>query len=199
MTKTTRFSTFIFIILTSCSSVQKTIYKDAGIYFKITEDFRIGRSDTYKKNQSTSIPLYIRDNDLYGKFTIIWLPGHWNLDKEIRNFTNGLDSAYIKEDPTNKPEYGEIKDAKFGSNSARQIEYIVPNDGPRIGSYTAFHCSNLTVIIGQHSTVESKAIIDRCRKMIEESYYCLVSNAKRGDGKKIEYNEEYLKRFEKKR
>jgi hypothetical protein len=183
MTKTIRSSITLFIILTSCSSVPKTIYKDAGIYFKVTEDFRIGRADTYKKNQSTYIPLYIRDNDLYAKFSIIWLPGNWNLDKEIRNFTNGLDSAYIKEDPINKPEYGEIKDAKFGANIARQIDYVVPNDGPRIGSYTTFHCKNLTVIIGQHSTIENKAIIDRCRKVIEESYYCIASDTLKTDRK----------------
>lgn len=183
MTKETRLLINIFLILTSCSSVPKTIYKDAGIYFKVTENFRIGRADTYKKNQSTYIPLYIRDNDLYAKFSIIWLPGNWNLDKEIRNYTNALDSAYIKEDPVNKPEYGEIRNTKFGDNIARQIDYVVPNDGPRVGSYTTFHCKNLTVIIGQHSTIESKAIIDQCRKVIEESYSCVANDTSKSSKK----------------
>jgi hypothetical protein len=168
----------ILTILASCSSVRKTSYQDAGIYFKVTEDFRIGRADTYKKNQATSIPLYIRDSNQYGKFTIIWLPGNWNLDKEINNYVDGLTSVYKKEDPANKPEYGEIKNTKFGSNVARQIEYIVPNDGPRVGSYTTFHCKNLTIIIGQHCTIESKPIIDKCRKLIEETYYCIESQVK---------------------
>jgi hypothetical protein len=168
----TRLAIVILVVFTSCAAVPKTIYRDAGLSFKIAEDFRIGKSDTYKKNQATYIPLYLRDKNLYAKFSIIWLPGTWNLDKEIWNYADALKEIYQKEDPVNKPEFGEVKDAMFGSNHARQVEYIVPNDGPRMGSYTTFHCDSITVIIGGHGTPETQALIQRCRKLIEESYSC---------------------------
>jgi hypothetical protein len=63
--------------------------------------------------------------------------------------------------------------AKFGSNDARQIDYVVPNDGPRVGSYTVFYCDNLTVIVGQHCTTKGKAMTQKCRELIEATYSCV--------------------------
>jgi hypothetical protein len=48
----------------SCSSVSKILYQDKGLSFKVTSEFKIGRSDTYKKNQSTYVPIEIRDENL---------------------------------------------------------------------------------------------------------------------------------------
>lgn len=163
---------YIFLIVTSCSSVKKTIYQDKGLQFKITEDFRIGRADTHKKNQATYIPIYCRSTDLYAKFSIVWIPCRSDLDWEIQNYVDGLNSVY-KSDPENKPVYSEVRTTKFGANVARQIDYVVANDGPRVGSYTIFHCNNSTVIVGQHSTVESLAMTNRCRDLIEATYYCI--------------------------
>jgi hypothetical protein len=162
----------ILIIFNSCSSVKRTLYQDKGLQFKITEDFRIGRADTYKKNQATYIPIYCRSNDIYAKFSIVWVPCRSDLDWEIQNYVDGLNSVY-KSDPESKPVYSEVRTIKFGENEARQIDYAVANDGPRVGSYTTFHCNNFTVIIGQHATVESLVMANRCRKMIEETYYCI--------------------------
>jgi hypothetical protein len=102
----------------------------------------------------------------------VWLPCRSDLDWEIQNFVDGLNSVY-KSDPDNKPVYSEVRTTKFGTNEARQIDYVVANDGPRIGSYTTFYCNNFTVIIGQHGTAESLAMTNRCRKLIEETYYCI--------------------------
>lgn len=163
--------TVMVIVGASCSSVPKEIYADKGLGFKITPNFRIGRASTYKKNQSTYIPIYIRDKDVYAKFSVVWVPCLSDLDWEIQNYVDGLNSIY-ESDTQNKPEYGEVRTVKFGSNTAKQIEYVVPNDGPRVGSYTVFHCDGLTVIIGQHSTVEGQAAIQKCREVIEATYFC---------------------------
>ncbi len=53
--------------------------------FEITEDFRLGRTDFTKKNQATYIPICSRNNDVYAKFSVVWLPGSSNLDWELRN------------------------------------------------------------------------------------------------------------------
>jgi hypothetical protein len=89
----------------------------------------------------------------------------------------GLKEAY-ESDISNTPVFSEVKWAKFGANDSRQIDYVVANDGPRIGSYTTFHCDSLTVIIGQHFTPESQAMVERCRKVIEETYACLRPGTK---------------------
>ena len=172
-----RFLSIIFVVFISCSSVPKTIYKDEGLYFKVTDGFRIGKADTWKKNQSTYIPLYCRDKNIYAKFSVIWVPGNSNLDKEIQIYVDGLNSVY-ESDADNKPVFSEVKSTKFGSNIARQIDYVVANDGPRIGSYTTFHCNNITVIIGQHYTVEGQSIINRCRELIEQTYSCVQNESK---------------------
>ena len=161
---------FSFFVI-SCASVPKAFYQDKGLNFKITQDFRIGRPDTHKKNQATYIPIYCRDKNIYAKFSVVWIPCRSDLDWEIQNYVDGLNSIY-KSDPENIPVYSEVKTVKFGPNDARQIDYIVANDGPRIGSYTVFYCDNLTVIIGQHSTTEGQAIIQKCREMIENTYSC---------------------------
>lgn len=163
------------IILTfsiSCASVPKTLYQDKGLNFKITPDFRIGRTNTYRKNQATYIPIYSRDKNVYAKFSVVWIPCHSDLDWEIQNYVTGLNSVY-ESDTLNKPAYSEVRSTKFGQNAARQIDYVVANDGPRVGSYTVFYCDNLTVIIGQHSTVEGQAMTEKCRALIESTYSCV--------------------------
>ena len=161
---------FIFLSI-SCSSVPRTLYQDNGLNFKITQDFRIGRADMFKKNQATYIPIYGRDKNVYAKFSVVWVPCLSDLDWEIQNYVDGLNSIYAS-DTVNKPEYSEVRTVKFGSNDARQIDYVVPNDGPRIGSYTVFHCDGFTVILGQHSTVQGQAMTQKCRELIEATYSC---------------------------
>jgi hypothetical protein len=168
---TTRLGILSLTLLFSCSSVPKTLYQDKGLNFRITQDFRIGRSDTFKKNQATYIPIQGRDKDVYAKFSVVWIPCRSDLDWEIQNYVDGLNSVYAS-DTQKKPVYSEVRTTKFGSNEARQIDYVVANDGPRVGSYTVFYCDNLTVIIGQHSTAEGQPMIERCRKMIESTYSC---------------------------
>lgn len=166
--------TFILVGTISCSSVPKILYQDKGLNFKVTQDFRIGKADIHKKNQATYIPIYCRDKNIYAKFSIIWIPCRSDLDWEIQNYVDGLNSIYAS-DAQNKPLYSEVRTTKFGSNEARQIDYIVANDGPRVGSYTVFYCDNLTVIIGQHTTVEGQALIQKCRELIEASYSCVTN------------------------
>lgn len=162
---------FLFALGASCASVPKTHYQDNGLNFEITSDFRVGRANTWRKNQATYISIYSRDKDIYAKFSIVWLPCHADLDWEIQNYVDGLNSVY-ESDTQNKPVYSEVRSTTFGSRDAKQIDYIVPNDGPRLGSYTVFYCDNLTVIIGQHSTAEGQAIAERCRALIEATYVC---------------------------
>jgi len=157
-------------ILFACSSVPKTLYEDKGLNFKITPDFRIGKANTFKKNQATYIPIYTRDKDVYAKFSVVWLPCRSDLDWEIQNYVDGLNSVYESE--AQMPIYSDVRSTKFGSNDARQIDYVVSDDGPRVGSYTVFYCDNLTVIIGQHSTAEGLPMSEKCRKIIEGSYSC---------------------------
>ena len=154
----------------------KTSYQDKGLNFRITQDFRIGRANTHKKNQATYIPIFGRDKNIYSKFSVVWIPCRSDLDWEIQNYVDGLNSVYSS-DTQNKPVYSEVRTTKFGANDARQIDYVVANDGPRIGSYTVFYCDNLTVIIGQHSTVEGKEMTERCREVIEATYSCLEGQA----------------------
>lgn len=161
----------ISLLAISCSSVPKTLYQDKGINFKITEDFRIGRSKTYKANQATYIPIYSRDNRVYAKFSVVWLPCRSDLDWEIQNYVDGLNSVYAS-DPKNRPVYSEVKTIRFGANDAKRIDYLVTNDGPRIGSYTVFYCNSMTVIIGQHAALQGQATIEKCREMIENTYIC---------------------------
>jgi len=162
----------ILILNMSCSSVPKTMYQDKGLTFKITKDFRIGKADTFKKNQATYIPILGRDKNVYTKFSVVWLPCRSDLDWEIENYVDGLNSVY-KSDTQNKPVYSEVQTIKFGSNSARYIDYVVANDGPRVGSYTVFYCDNFTIIIGQHGIVAGQAMIQRCRELIEATYSCV--------------------------
>ena len=70
-----------------------------------------------------------------------WLPKKCDLDDELQNFVASLKEAYA-DDISNTPVFSEVRSTKFGSNYARQIDYLVANDGPRIGSYTTFHCDS---------------------------------------------------------
>jgi len=109
---------------------------------------------------------------------VTWLPKKFNLDKELQNFVEGLNESY-ESDVHNTPVFSEVKWTKFGSNDARHIDYVVADDGPRIGSYTTFHCDSLTVIIGQHYTPESQVMTNRCRQIIEETFNCVGQGNKR--------------------
>lgn len=167
----------IFTIITSCQTIPKTIYEGKGMSFKITEDFKIVETKTWKHNHATYIKIDCRNKDLYANISVSYLPGKHSQDKELQNFTESLKSVY-KSDPKNTPEFSEVKFAKFGSNSAKRINYVVANDGPRIGSYTSFHCDNFTVMIGQHYTAESEAMINKCRQLIEETLNCIAKGDK---------------------
>ena len=157
-------------LLFACSSVPKSLYQDKGLNFKITPEFRIGKINTFKKNQATYIPIYLKDKDVYAKFSVVWIPCRSDLDWEIQNYVDGLNSVYESE--LQRPVYSKVRSTKFGSNDARQIDYVVSDDGPRVGSYIVFYCDNYTVIIGQHSTAEGQPMAERCRKMIESTYSC---------------------------
>jgi hypothetical protein len=121
-------------------------------------------------------PRYIkvdrRNKDLYANLSVTWVPGNSDLDKEFQIFVKSLRRVY-EPDIQMTPVFSEVKSTKFGSHSARRIDYIVANDGPRIGSYTTFHCDNITVIIGQHYTAESEALTNKCRQQMEDTYYCI--------------------------
>ena len=175
---TTRLLFFgLIFILTACRTVPSSSYKDKGLNFKISEDFKIVDTKTWKHNHATYIKIERRNNDLYANFSVSWLPKKCDLDDELQNFVESLKEGYAG-DTQNTPVFSEVKLTKFGSNQAKRIDYIVANDGPRIGSYTTFHCDSLTVIIGQHFTPESQAIADRCRKVIEETYMCIEHGTK---------------------
>jgi hypothetical protein len=162
----------IVFTLTTCRTIPKTNHQDKGLNFEITEDFKIAGTKRWKHNHATYIKIERRDKDLYANFSVTWLPKRFDLDKELQNFVVGLKEAY-EGDVSNTPIFSEVKSAKFGANDSRHVDYVVANDGPRIGSYTTFHCDSLTVIIGQHFTPESQALTERCRKVIEETYTCL--------------------------
>jgi len=162
----------LIFTLTTCRTIPKTTYQDKGLNFKITEDFKIVETKTWRHNGATYIKIERRNKDLYANFSVTWLPKRFNLDKELQNFVVGLKEVY-EGDVSNVPIFGEVKWAKFGANDSRQVDYVVANDGPRIGSYSTFYCDSLTVIIGQHFTPGSQAIADRCRKVIQESYTCV--------------------------
>ncbi|HTJ51754.1 MAG TPA: hypothetical protein VL443_19980 [Cyclobacteriaceae bacterium] len=103
---------------------------------------------------------------------MVWIPCRSDLDWEIQNYVDGLNSVYAS-DAQIKPVYSEIRTTKFGLNEAKQIDYVVVDEGPRVGSYTVFYCNNLTVIIGQHSTVDGQVMMQRCREMIEATLSCV--------------------------
>ncbi len=162
----------LIFILTTCRTIPKTSYQDKGLNFKITEDFKIVETKIWNHNHATYIKIDIRSKDLYANFSVTWLPKKCYLDDELKNFVESLKDTYA-DDNQNTPVFSEVKLTKFGKNDAKQIDYVVANDGPRIGSYTAYYCDSLTVIIGQHFTPESQVMADRCRKSIEETYVCV--------------------------
>lgn len=160
-----------FTLLT-CRTIPSTSYQGEGLNFKITEDFKIVETKTWKHNHATYIKIDCRSNDLYANLSVSYLPGIHSQDKELENFTESLTSVY-KPDPTKTPQFDAPKRTKFGSYSAKQVNYVVANDGPRIGSYTSFHCGNFTVMIGQHYTPESEVMILKCRQVIEQTLTCV--------------------------
>ncbi|HEY9048978.1 MAG TPA: hypothetical protein VIN08_23925 [Ohtaekwangia sp.] len=164
------------IFLSSCSSVSKTTYKDAGVYFEITPEFKIGKKTTWKRNHVTYIPIYLKDEEVYAKFSFVWLPTKSDLDWELRNYTDALKSVY-KPEELGDLMFSEIKSTNFGAHTARQIDYRKASDGPRVGSYIAFHCDSSTVVIGYHTTVEGMAAINRCRDLMEKTYYCIQNES----------------------
>jgi hypothetical protein len=162
----------LLISLSNCVTIPKTNYEDRRINFKITEDFKIVETKTWKHNNATYIKIDRRDKGLYANFSVTWLPKKCDLDVELKNFVESLKETYA-DDNQNTPVFSEVKSTKFGKNDAKQIDYIVANDGPRIGSYTAYYCDGLTIIIGQHFTPESRAMADRCIKNIEQTFFCV--------------------------
>ena len=162
----------LIFTVTTCRTIPKTNYQDKGLNFKITEEFKIVETKAWKHNHATYIKIDRRNKDLYANFSVTWLPNKCDLDDELKNFVESLKEAYA-DDKENTPVFSEIKLTKFGTNDAKRIDYVVANDGPRIGSYTTYYCDGLTVIIGQHFTPKGQAIADRCRKTIEETYVCI--------------------------
>jgi hypothetical protein len=161
----------IFLIVASCRTIPQTTYNDKGLNFKITEEFKITETKTWEHNNATYIKIERRNKNLYANFSVTWLPKKCALDDELKNFMETLKESYAG-DSENTPVFSEVKPTKFGVNSAIQIDYVVANDGPRIGSYTAFYCDSLTVIIGQHHTPESKTMTTKCRQIIEDTFIC---------------------------
>ena len=170
---TTRLLLFgLIFTLSTCRTIPKTSYQDKGLNFKITEDFKVVETKTWKHNNATYIKIDRRNNELYANFSVTWLPKKCDLDDELQNFVESLKEVYA-DDIQNIPVFSEVKLTKFGKNDAKQVDYVVANDGPRIGSYTTFYCDSLTVIIGQHFTPESHAMTEKCRKAIEGTYVCV--------------------------
>ena len=170
---TTRLLLFgLIFTLSTCRTIPKTSYEDNGLNFKITKDFKVVEAKTWKHNNATYIKIDRRDNDLYANFSVTWLPKKCDLDDELQTFVESLKEVYA-DDIQNTPVFSEVKLTKFGNNEAKQVDYVVANDGPRIGSYTTFYCDSVTVIIGQHFTPESQAMTEQCRKAIEETYHCV--------------------------
>jgi len=170
---TNRLLLFVLIFtVTTCRTIPKTSYQDKGLNFKITEDFKIVETKTWKHNHATYIKIDCRSNDLYANLSVSYLPGIHSQDKELENFTESLISVY-KPDPTKTPQFDEPKPTKFGTYTAKQVNYVVANDGPRIGSYTSFHCGDFTLMIGQHYTPETEVMINKCRQVIEQTLTCV--------------------------
>jgi len=167
----------LIFTLATCRTIPKTNYQDAALSFKITEDFRIVETKTWKHNQATYIKIDRRNKDLYANFSVTWLPKKCDLEDELRNFVETLKEAYA-DDNHSTPVFTEVRVTKFGESDAKQVDYVVANDGPRIGSYTTYYCDGLTIIIGQHFTPESQAMADRCRKTIEETSVCVGPGTK---------------------
>lgn len=172
MTYRVIFFGFILLIVVSCRTIPQVTYNDKGLNFKITEEFKIVETKTWKHNNATYIKIERRNKNLYANFSVTWLPTKCDLGDELENFVETLQAAYAG-DGQNTPVFSEVKATTFGSNSAIQIDYVVANDGPRIGSYTALHCDSLTIIIGQHHTPDSEAMTTKCRQFIEETYSCV--------------------------
>jgi hypothetical protein len=149
------FLALILIGAISCSSVPRTLYRDKGLNFKVTQDFRIGKADIHKKNQATYIPIYGRDKNVYAKFSVVWILCRSDLDWEIQNYVDGLNSIYTS-DTQNKPMYSAVKMTKFGSNDARQIDYIVANDGPRVAPILFFTATILQLSLDNIAQLKAR-------------------------------------------
>lgn len=172
MTDKILFFGLIVLIVVSCRTIPQTTYNDKGLDFKITDDFKITETKTWKHNNATYIKIDRRDKNLYANLSVTWLPKKCDLDDELKNFVETLKEVYA-DDNQNTPTFSEVKSTKFGQSSAIQIDYVVANDGPRIGSYTAFYCDSLTVIVGQHQTPDSKTMTNKCRQFIEDTFICV--------------------------
>ena len=110
----------LIFTLTTCRTIPKTNYQDKGLNFKITEDFKIVETKTWKHNHARYIKIERRNKDLYANFSVTWLPKKFNLDKELQNFVVGLKEVYAG-DVSKTPVFGEVKSAKFGANDSRQM------------------------------------------------------------------------------
>jgi hypothetical protein len=102
--------------------------------------------------------------------SLTWLPGNIDLEGEIANFIDSRISIY-ENDPNGQPVFGKPFSTTFASNEAQRVDYTIPHEG-KFGSYIAFHCESVTVILGQHYTTASEADSKKCLQTIEESLKC---------------------------
>ncbi len=92
------FAVFLIgVFLLSCVSVPKTSYRDKGLSFVITPDFRFGKPSTFKENHATYIPIHLINKNVYAKFSVVWIPCRSDLEWEIRNYVDGLNSVYASD------------------------------------------------------------------------------------------------------
>ena len=163
----------IFITLciaVSCKTVQKTSYEHEKLSFRITDNYKIVKANTLKRNKATYIRMNYQDTSWYEYISVTWLPKKYDLDKELQNFVDQRIKVY-EDDKAGGAVFGEVSHVKFASNEAIRRNYFVDNQG-QSGSYIAFHCKELTVIIGRHFTRQSEDASTQCLKIIEETISC---------------------------
>lgn len=162
---------FLLVVLmaASCKPFPRDHYEHERLSFKISDDFFIRRPVSSKRNDGTYIKVVNKDLKLFATITVAWFPGERDLDKTLEDFKRSLSETYS--DPKFDAAFGLPLDGEFASRKTRRVNYFVNND-PRKGSYQAFVCEGLTVIIGEHYFAESEAAVKRCLKTIGETITC---------------------------
>lgn len=159
----------ILILASSCAPIPQDHYEHERLSFKISEQFFIRRPKTDKHTNATEIKVVHKDLKLFANITVKWMPGEQDLDKELQKVIDRLKEDYTN--PNYEAAFGLKMDGKFASHQTRRFDYFINNDA-RKGSYQAFHCNGLTVIVGEHYFRESEQSVKECIKVIEDTFTC---------------------------
>lgn len=159
----------ILLLASSCATVPQDYYEHERLSFKIGDGYFIRRPKTDKHTNATQIKVVNKDLKLYANITVTWMPGELDLDKALQSVIERLKEDYTN--PNYEAAFGLMMDGEFASHQTRCFNYFINNDG-RKGSYQAFYCNGITVVIGEHYFRESEESVKKCLKVIEESLVC---------------------------